>query len=113
MNSILKQYADRVRGLKDPKPIVETLRGDRYGDVLYYEKGALIWEMLREMLGDEKLFGILRKYYAAHKNGPPATTQNLIEIVANETNGETNDFFAEFLKTTSLSNLRVNQGKSQ
>ena len=108
VNSILKQYADRVRGLKDPKPIVETLRGDPYGYVLYYEKGALIWEMLREKLGDEKLFSILRKYYAVHKNGPPATTQNLIDTFAGETNGGTNDFFAEYLKTTSLSNLQVN-----
>jgi hypothetical protein len=111
VNSILKAYTERVRGLKDPKPIVETMRGDRDGYVLYYEKGALIWEMLREKLGEEKLFAILRKYYAAHKNGPPATTQNLIDAFATATNGETNDFFAEFLKTASLSNLRVNVGK--
>ena len=56
VNSILNAYLDRVRGLKDPKPIVETMRGDRDGYVLYYEKGALVWEMLREKLGDEKLF---------------------------------------------------------
>jgi aminopeptidase N len=109
-NTILKAYVERVRKLKDPKPILGTLRGDQYGYVLYYEKGALIWEMLREKLSDEKLFSILRKYYAAHKNGPPATTQNLIDAFAAATHGETNDFFTEFLKTASLSNLRVNVG---
>jgi aminopeptidase N len=102
-----------VKGLKDPKPIVDTLRGDKYGYVLYYEKGALIWEMLREKLGDERLLGILRKYYTAHKNGSPATTQSLIDTFARETSGETNDFFTEVLKTTLLSNLQADFGKSR
>jgi hypothetical protein len=107
VNRVLRQYADRVRSLKDPKPIVETLRTDRDGYVLYYEKGALIWETLRERLGDEKLFSILRKYYADHKSGPPATTQTLIKAFAEETNGETTSLFEEYLRTPSVPNPRL------
>ncbi len=107
VNRILRQYANRVQSLKDPKPIVETLRTDRDAYVLYYEKGALIWETLRERLGDEKLFSILSKYYADHKGGPPATTQNLIDAFGEETNGETTSLFKEFLHTRSVPNLRL------
>jgi len=102
VNGVLRQYADRVKSLEDPKPIVETLRNSKNAYVLYYEKGALIWEALRERLGDEKLFSILRKYYADHKSDSPATIQNLIDAFAKETNGETTSFFEEFLKTTSI-----------
>ncbi len=90
-----RDYVDRVEGLKDAKPIVETLRADQNGYVLYYEKGALIREMLRQKLDDR---------------GPPATTQNLMEAFSVETNGETDAFFQEFLKTNSLENLRMELG---
>jgi len=113
VNRVLRQYADRVKSLKDPKPIVETLRIDKNGYVLYYEKGALIWEAIRERLGDDRLFGILRKYYADHKSGPPATTANLVDAFAKETNGETTSFFEEFLKTPSIPNLRLDAGTSR
>ncbi len=107
MTAILTQYVEGVRGLKDPRPIVVTLRGDFYGDVLCYKKGALIWEMLRGKLGNQKMLSVLRGYYTAHKNGPPATSQNLIETFERETSGETNRIFEEFFKTTSLSNPNV------
>jgi len=110
VNRVLGRYVDRVKRLKDAKPIVETLRTDKNGDVLYYEKGALIWEMLRQKLGDQKLFDALRRYYSAHRSGPPATTQNLIEAFSAETKGDTNAFFQEFLKTNSLTNLRIELG---
>ena len=113
VNRVLQQYADRVKLLKDPKPIVETLRTGKNGYVLYYEKGALIWEALRERLGDDRLFGSLRKYYADHKSGPPATTPNLVDAFAKETNGETTSFFGEFLKTPSIPNLRLDAGSSR
>jgi len=107
VDRVLREYAGRVKALNDPKPIVETLRTDRYGYVLYYEKGTLIWEALRERLGDDRLFSILRKYYADHKNGPPATTRNLVDAFAKETSGETTPFFEEFLNTRSVPDLRL------
>ncbi len=113
VNRVLAKYMEDVKALKDAKPIVETLRSDKNGYVLYYEKGALMWEMLRQRLGDQRFFDALRRYYAAHRYGTPATTQNLIEFFSAETGGETNAFFQEFLKTSSLTNLRLELGMAK
>lgn len=104
---VRKVYEEEVQALREPRPIAETQRGDPNGYVLYYGKGALIWEMLRQMLGDEQLFGVLRRLHAASRGAWGLTTQALIEAFSKETNGRTDAFFEEWLRSPALPAVSV------
>ena len=109
VNDILKQYAANIlkATIKNAKPINETRRDEDHAYTLYYEKGAYIFEMLRSMLGEERLFGILRKFYANHRENRGATTNALIETFVRNAGENIRPFFEQFLNTSILPKLNI------
>ncbi|MBN2498061.1 MAG: hypothetical protein JXR96_25955 [Deltaproteobacteria bacterium] len=59
---IWRSFARRITATIGSKPIVETRRSDRFGYILFYDKGAYIMRMLRQELGDERFFRLLRDF---------------------------------------------------
>jgi hypothetical protein len=99
---VLQAYEQDVRGITSPTAILATRRTDPNGYVLFYEKGALLWDRLRRKLGDDVLFDVLRHLHAAHRGTRSLTTAVLVETFAKETAGGTDAFFAEWLRGTTL-----------
>lgn len=105
--AVRQAYEKEVQALRQPRPIVETTRGDPDAYVLYYRKGALVWEMLRQQLGDQPLFGVLRRLHATYRGTRELTTQALVEAFAKETDGRTDAFFQEWLRSSALPSVSV------
>ncbi|HHV74492.1 MAG TPA: M1 family metallopeptidase [Thermoanaerobacterium sp.] len=63
---------------------------------IVYNKGAMVFNELRNLIGDEKFKEVLDKYYSEYKY-KNATTQNLIDVVDSVTGKDTGGFFEEWL----------------
>lgn len=63
---------------------------------IVYNKGAMVFNELRGLIGDEKFKEVLDKYYSEYKY-KNATTQNLIDVVDSVTGKDTGGFFEEWL----------------
>ncbi|AFK85478.1 MULTISPECIES: M1 family metallopeptidase [Thermoanaerobacterium] len=63
---------------------------------IVYNKGAMVFNELRSLIGDEKFKEVLDKYYSEYKY-KNATTQNLIDVVDSVTGKDTGGFFEEWL----------------
>jgi hypothetical protein len=100
VEAVRERYRKDIRELSEPRPIVETLRTDPNGYVLFYEKGALLWEVLRRELGDELLFGVLRSLHEAHRGRRDLTTAALVEAFSRATDGRTDAFFDRWIRST-------------
>ncbi len=102
---ILKKYQNDIIRIKEAKPILETIRSDQTAYVLFYEKGAMIFRMLREMLGEERLYQTLRKFYSSQLGKGEATTADLLGTFRKETGLNLDSFFHQFLKSNTLPSL--------
>jgi hypothetical protein len=73
----------------------------QYGAVVY-GKGALFYDALRALVGDEAFFASLREYYATY-NGKLAPANSLIEIVkakAPAKKSEIQNLFVRWIEST-------------
>jgi hypothetical protein len=64
--------------------------------LLVYEKGAIMYNTIRDMVGDEKFFKILQTYYDRYKFSN-AHTEDFINVVEEVTGKQWDDFFDEWL----------------
>jgi hypothetical protein len=104
---ILKKYQSDIMGTTDSKPILETIRSDQAAYVLFYEKGAMIFRMLKDMLGEERLFQILKAFYSSQKGTQDATTEDLLGTFGRETDLNLESFFNQFLNANFLPSLEA------
>ena len=61
-----------------------------------YQKGALVLHMLRRMVGDEKFFAGIRRFYSEYRNST-ALTEDFQRIMEEESDGELDWFFEQWL----------------
>jgi aminopeptidase N len=90
---IIQEYpAARSRPIIDPGLTELTSKLNP----LNYQKGAWVLHMLRGMLGDEKFFEGIKRYYSAHRHGTAVTAdlQNAMESASGRKLGT---FFREWL----------------
>ena len=99
---ILKNYTTQILSLANAKPILETKRDERSAYVLFYEKGSYLFEMLRSMIGEEKLFSILKSFYRKHRGGRTAVTADLLSFLVDAGGEKIRPFLNEYLTTNSL-----------
>ncbi len=104
-HDILKKYQSDIIGIKEAKPILETIRSNQNAYVLFYEKGAMIFRMLQEMLGEERLFQTLRKFYSSQLGKRESTTEDLLDTFKKGTDLNLEPFFHQFLKSSTLPSL--------
>ena len=102
VNEILAKYKQDILTIKDSKPILQTLRNENTAYVLFYEKGAMIFAMLGEMLGRDKLLHILRTFHTEHNSGDDVTTTDLLELFKREAGLNLDPFFEQFLGSNAL-----------
>ena len=72
-----------------------------------YEKGAWVLHMLRNEVGDEVFFKILRTFYDTYKNSN-ASTQDFIKLATLISNKELSTFFNQWLYRKDLPQLKIN-----
>jgi hypothetical protein len=109
LEAVFERYRKDVGELSDPRPIVETQRTDPNGYVLYYEKGALLWEALLGELGDEGLFGVLRSLHREHRGTRALTTEALVRAFSRATDGRTDAFFDRWLRSSVMPSADLRQ----
>jgi len=104
---ILKKYQNDILGTREAKPILETIRSDQAAYVLFYEKGSMIFRMLREMMGEERLYYILKTFYSAQKGKSGSTTADLLDMFQKEAGLNLESFFDQFLNSNELPSLEA------
>lgn len=105
--ALRRQYEADVRELKGARSISETLRADPGAYVLFYEKGALLWETLRSVLGSERLFAILRRLHATERGGAKLTSAELLTTMECEAGEPAASLLREGLTSTALPSVTV------
>jgi aminopeptidase N len=76
-----------------------------YLSIVYY-KGAFVYQMLRNLLGDDKFFGILKTYYQNFKGKNAAIAD--FEALASQMAGRNmRGFFGEWVDSTGVPEFRV------
>ena len=92
----------KPRAIRDTKGPMQAL----YRPVVY-EKGALVLHMLRKVMGEEKFFGLMRRYVEEYRNKP--TNVDDFRKLASEVNGsDLSWFFAEWYESTVYAHWTVN-----
>lgn len=71
---------------------------------LTYDKGAMLFHMLRWVLGDQKLFAGMRDFLAAYR-GQPATTQQFEAALEKSSGADLRSFFSEWYNGTGVPNF--------
>lgn len=98
-NSIISgQFNKYIKSNKDDA-MVKTLgqfKGWNDYTNIVYNKGAMVFNELRGLIGDKKFKESLNKYYSMYRY-KNATTQNLIDVVDSVTGKDTGGFFGEWL----------------
>lgn len=89
-NRLVEEGNDMPAGL----PVAAYPR-DLYGPVVY-RKGALYFHALRQRVGDEGFFAILRAYYRRHRYGI-ATPESFLATVKTVTGSEHRDLFERWI----------------
>ncbi len=68
----------------------------QFGDGNIYYGPALMWQELRERIGDDKFFAMMREWPAAQENGN-ADRQEYWDWIEETTGEELSDFFDDWL----------------
>ena len=102
VSKMLQSYTTQILGLTNAKPIMETKRDERSAYVLFYEKGSYLFEILRSMIGEEKLFSTLKNFYQKHRGNRTAVTPDLVSSLVDAGGEEIRPFLNEYLETNSL-----------
>lgn len=69
---------------------------DLYGPIVYH-KGPLYFHTLRQRVGDEKFFSVLRMYYQRHRFGI-ATPDSLLEVIQTVTGDAQRDLYDRWIR---------------
>ncbi|HEX8244753.1 MAG TPA: M1 family aminopeptidase, partial [Longimicrobium sp.] len=82
---------------------------------VYYSKGAIVMEALRDLMGEEALDRALRRLLREHGGaaGPPATTRDLLAALHAEAAPEHHALIDEWLGEVSFVELRVEGASAQ
>jgi aminopeptidase N len=75
-----------------------------------YQKGALVLHMLRTMVGDEKFFAGIRRFYSEHKHST-ALTEDFQRIMEEETGGELDWYFEQWLYRPGYPQVEARYGR--
>lgn len=103
VNKILNNYRNEILELNNAKPLLQTKRDDFHtAYILFYEKGAYIFEMLRTKLDEDRLFSILKNFYFKNRGRREAITSDLVSDIVNEGGEEIRPFLNELLNTNNL-----------
>jgi aminopeptidase N len=83
-------------------PFWQVLPGDPQRDTMFnsavYQRGAMTLQVLRETIGDEAFFTVLRTWAADHRYGN-ANTDEFISLAEKVANRDLGDLFATWLFT--------------
>ncbi len=105
---VLARYVEDVRSLGDVPPILKTRRDEGPAYVLFYEKGACLFEMLAAKFGADRVFAALKAFHAGHDAARGrASTPDLVAAFARELGPEVRPVFDELLATSTLPAVRV------
>lgn len=98
-NSIVSGEFDKYLKTNSDSSMVKTLADFKgwsdYTNIVY-NKGAMVFQELRDLIGDKEFKEALNKYYEKYKY-KNATTQDLIDVVDSVTGKDTGGFFQEWL----------------
>lgn len=101
----LAEFAAYVTPERDMPLSAFTHRSDRASKAVGYEKGAMVFHMLRRLVGDEDFFRAIKLLYARYKFRPVAWGQ--IEEIFSEVSGMDLDwFFSQWLERTGMPRVR-------
>jgi aminopeptidase N len=92
-------YENKRKSIKGKEILLKPLYefdGWKEYDTLAYKKGAVLFDVLRNEVGDRSFFAILKKYYNENKF-KNVKTQDFIDAVENTTNKKWNVFFDEWI----------------
>jgi aminopeptidase N len=92
-------YENKRKSIKGKEILLKPLNefdGWREYDTLAYKKGAVLFQEVRNEVGDEKFFDILKKYYNNNKF-KNVNTQDFINTVEAATNRKWEAFFEKWL----------------
>jgi len=91
------------------KPVIDTTVTDwnRLLNPNSYEKGAWFLHMLRNKIGDDNFYELLRTYYRKYRNSN-ATTENFRAIAESVSGLNLNRFFSQWLRKPRYPDLEVN-----
>lgn len=96
IHSIYENKRKSIKGEENLlKPLYEFDGWKEY-DTLAYKKGAVLFDVLRNKVGDKVFFDILKKYYNENKY-KNVKTQDFIDAVENITNEKWDVFFDEWI----------------
>lgn len=97
-----------------PFPEPTLLRAYDY-DFIYYAKGAIVMEALRDLMGEAALNRALRRLLQEHggDSAPPATTLDLEAALHAESAPEDHALIDEWLGSVSLYDLRVESASAE
>ncbi|MET0728463.1 MAG: M1 family metallopeptidase [Acidimicrobiales bacterium] len=92
--------ADRARSLAGTRADLDTPPGDPGSNELFsttvYWRGGMALQALREEIGDDDFFTVLRTWVADHQDGS-ATTADLLALAERVSNQELDDLFTRWL----------------
>lgn len=93
-----QDFYDRLVRAGEDMPVglpVAAYPPDLYGPVVY-RKGPLYFHALRQRVGDEKFFAVLRRYYLWHRFGI-ATPESLLEVIRAVTGDAQRDLYDRWI----------------
>ncbi len=88
--AIFKRSVDRASGAHEGRFLDKHL-GEGLHSAVWYSKGALALHSLRDQLGDEQFWGLLREYIAE----PKATALGFVELLKRHSPGPESDAFVK------------------
>lgn len=106
-----KIYDSQIRKLRKNKHASPLSSGHRTLSLLTYEKGALVFHMIRHLLknldsdSDDRFVYVLRAYYQKHKLSK-ASTENFQRILEEEMDSDMGWFFDQWVYGTHLPEYR-------
>jgi aminopeptidase N len=106
----MAKYASVLQGyeLAHSAPVVDAVQTDLMKKLtpLNYQKGAWILHMLRGMIGDEKFFKGIRRYYSQYAHGN-ARSEDFIKVMESASGSSLSAFFHQWLFQTGWPEYRI------
>ncbi|MEO7458345.1 MAG: M1 family aminopeptidase [Gemmatimonadaceae bacterium] len=96
-----------------PFPEPTLLRANQF-DFVYYAKGAIVMEALRDLMGEEALDRALRRVLNSHggSQARPATTYALLDALHAESSSENHALIDEWITRVTLYDFRVESARA-